>query len=716
MTRQRTLHRHLLAMCTFLVPLGALAWLGHQELGRQAMQTRSAVDREALQFLGSAAAALERSFDEELPLVARESEACLSEHSPAAAVRLLRARGYGSVLDLLLLGEDGRLRYPEASSQKPGLPFHRDSALRTEDSTADTRHLVDLLLTRGRFDDAARHLRTALAEFEQTPAAPTQPRRRVELASNEIPLRFRLATVERKLGCGEAADAAFRRVVDLAKDLRAARIGRLSGPFDADTLCCGLLAELALAESADDTEPRLELLTAIAEGERDHLGEPILQTVAERAAAGVPAAERARSNELLAEVSIHLHARAFAADYDRFLQETVGRKLRAKPERGTAGSDDLRQVITAGNPNALLLLRPAQGQELERAPWVGLRLDLGQMLAAVVEPFVRSNGSFVLAIADVDGQPIVAPPRAPDDYTPPALRTHDMMLTAWPTDVQAYLADSQAAERSSTMLLVGLFVVAAVGALWLWRSVSRESELLDLKVELVSRVSHELKTPLSLISLYGETLGLKRARDADQAAHFGNVIAREAARLTSMIQRILDFSRQQAGTLDYAPKPVDLGEALEDVAETYAPHLESKGAHLETDLPGGIVAAVDRAAFASVIVNLLDNATKYAREQDPDHTLRLELRRTGSTAEVLVLDRGRGIPAAERERVFDSFYRASNAGEVRGAGLGLSLCRHFARAHGGDVQALPRPGGGSIFRLTLPLTETPTPTRNPTTT
>jgi len=69
MTRQRTLHRHLLAMCTFLVPLGALAWLAHEELGRQAMQTRSAVDREALQFLGAAASALERSLDDELPLI-----------------------------------------------------------------------------------------------------------------------------------------------------------------------------------------------------------------------------------------------------------------------------------------------------------------------------------------------------------------------------------------------------------------------------------------------------------------------------------------------------------------------------------------------------------------------------------------------------------------------------------------------------------------------
>jgi two-component system phosphate regulon sensor histidine kinase PhoR len=239
--------------------------------------------------------------------------------------------------------------------------------------------------------------------------------------------------------------------------------------------------------------------------------------------------------------------------------------------------------------------------------------------------------------------------------------------------------------------------------LWSWRSVSRETELANLKVDLVSRVSHELKTPLALVRMYGETLGLGRAKDARQVAEFGGIIAREAERLTTLIQRILDFSRQQAGTLTYEKAPIDLGELLRKVAETYAPHLESRGVLLIDSLPLDVLVACDANATESAVVNLLENAAKYGRDGDEEHEVDLVLERVGDRAVVEVRDRGRGIPKGEHERVFDGFYRASNSGEVRGAGLGLSLVRHFARAHGGDVHALPRDGGGTILRLELPL-------------
>src|SRR5262249_55732650 len=215
-----------------------------------------------------------------------------------------------------------------------------------------------------------------------------------------------------------------------------------------------------------------------------------------------------------------------------------------------------------------------------------------------------------------------------------------------------WLQQGGAATDAMALVAISLFAVAVIGALWLWRSVSRESELAALKVDLVSRVSHELKTPLALISLYGETLALKRARDAEQAAQFGGIITRESERLTGLIQRILDFSRQQAGTLRYDPAPIDLGGVLADVASVYAPHLDAQGAGLATDLAPGVQAVVDATALASAIVNLLDNAVKYANEDQADRQLRLELRAADGRATIDVLDRGRGVPPAERERVF----------------------------------------------------------------
>ncbi len=716
MSTQRSVRRNLLAMCTFLVPLGILAWIGSRELQRQAEQVRTAVDREAIQFLQAATQAIDQRLDELLPAVERECDALLAHDSPAATVRELRAHGFGSVLDVVLISNDGRLRYPDAGSQRLALPFHRDAFLRSGDDERgrDALRRADLLITLEKFDEAEA---TLLAASKQAAASrdgpddnPIRDRDRAgrrgpgESTWSQVTLGFRLATVQKKLGKHEQAEASFQRVVDLTAGFRSlTRNGRSFDPMlDSEQTTLGLLSELALAEADEDGALRCNLLAAIANGDRDLSSEAILTSVADRLAAGAPTAVRARADELREEVRLHLHARTFAADYDRVLRETVLRRIRAVESASENG--DLRPILTSGSPSTLLLLHRAPEVMRARAEWLGIRLDAGRLLAGALEPFLRGDSSFRLAIADSEDLPIVAAPKAPEDYAPPAIAAHGMVLRAYPADVDSYLKDA-ADRRTNALLLVGfLFLAASIGAVWMWRSVSREAELLGLKVDLLSRVSHELKTPLALISLYGETLQLKRARDADQAAQFGGVITREAGRLTTMIQRILDFSRREAGTLVYAPEVTDLGEVLEAVADTYAPHLEAKGASLSTDLPVGIWARVDRSALESVVLNLLENAAKYASDEDPSAEICIELRRNGDCAEIDVKDRGRGIPDGERSVIFDSFYRASNAGEVRGAGLGLSLVRHFAQAHGGTVVAMAREGGGSIFRITVPTT------------
>lgn len=710
MPRLRSVRRHLLAMCTFLVPLAVLAWLGQRELGRQANEARSAADREALQFLRTAAQALDQRFEQLLPAIEAEATELLAapERTPAAVVRELRTRGYGAVRDLVLIGLDGRLRYPEVGTGRLALPFLRDARTGVaDDEFGEVLHLCDLLLARERYEDAERHLAAAVAEASSQ--RDRGGRRRGEFTATLSLLQFRLATVQRKLGRATEALGGFQEIARQAASLRAnPRMSRgFDRVFDTDLAALGLMSEVALAEADASGQAHLDLLAAIASGERDQLGEPVLAATAERLHATAPSTCRVEADLRWVEALVHVHTREFAADYDRLLRETVRRRLRAATEGSpTDLAAALRPVITAGTPSSLLMLHRAEPGKEERAPWVGIRLDLGQVLASAIEPFVRGDGSYVLAVADGDDLPVVAPPTAPDDYAPPALASHGMMLRAYPADVERWLTTLEQARRGAAVLLGGLFLVALVGAIWLWRSVSRESELLGLKVDLVSRVSHELKTPLSLINLYGETIALKRARDADQAAQFGNVITREAARLTTMIQRILDFSRQQAGTLVYEPQRSDLGEVLGEVLDTYEPHLEAKGARLSTELPLGIEAHVDRAALASVVLNLVENAVKYARDEDPSADIRVDLCRRGAFADIEVADRGRGVPEAEREAVFDSFYRASNAGEVRGAGLGLSLVRHFATAHGGTATVHPRDGGGSIFRLTLPIVST----------
>lgn len=703
MPKTRSLKRHFLAMCTFLVPLGVIAWIGLRELQRQADQAQSAVDREALQFLQGAAQVLDLRFDELVPAVEQECDRLVAEESTAATVRQLRARGFSAVLDIVWIGNDGRLRYPQEGSTRMALPFHRDAWGRgDDDGVRSALRRADAMISLEQFVEAENTLSAAAARVADEDTVRDRRRGPGENAFHAAPVWFRLATVRRKLGKRTEANEAFSKVAAFAASQRAGfRSGRSFDPsFDSEMFTLGLLAELALAEDDTSGDPRLELLSAISRGERDQLSETILYTVADRLVTGAPTDLLQRAKELREDVGLHLHARTFADDYDRTLRETVLRRIRAV--ESTAPRSDLRPVLTAGSPSTLLLLHRAPEALRNRAAWLGIRLDAGQILASALGPFLESEGFFRLAIADSEDLPIVAAPRAPADYAPPALASHGMMLRAYPTDVDGYLESARSSKWSAALLLGFLFLAASIGAVWMWRSVSRETELLALKVDLVSRVSHELKTPLSLISLYGETLAMKRARDQDQAAHFGEVITREAGRLTTMIQRILDFSRSEAGTLVYEPQETDLGEALLDIAETYEPHLAAKGSTLATDLPEGIVATIDRASFCSAVINLLENAAKYSREDDPTADLRIELRRRGDFAEIDVLDRGRGVPEAELEAIFDSFYRATNSGEVRGAGLGLSLVRHFAEAHGGTAVAMPRDGGGTIFRITVP--------------
>ena len=120
-------------------------------------------------------------------------------------------------------------------------------------------------------------------------------------------------------------------------------------------------------------------------------------------------------------------------------------------------------------------------------------------------------------------------------------------------------------------------------------------------------------------------------------------------------------------------------------------------------LPLGLIVSCDKDGLEGAIVNLLENATKYGFQDVEEHEVDLLLQKQGDHAVVEVKDRGRGIPLKEHKRIFEGFYRASNSEEVRGAGLGLGIVQHFARAHDGDIEALPREGGGTIMRLTLPL-------------
>jgi len=216
-------------------------------------------------------------------------------------------------------------------------------------------------------------------------------------------------------------------------------------------------------------------------------------------------------------------------------------------------------------------------------------------------------------------------------------------------------------------------------------------------------VSHELKTPLTSIRMFSELLAEGRVKEESKQRHYLHIITAEAARLTRLINNVLDFARLERGEKKYDFQKIDLTAIAGETVEAYRPHLEGNGFVLnyKTSELGAWVNG-DRDALSQVLVNLISNAEKYCGDKKE---VRVEVQQHGNEIEVKVLDRGVGVPRGCEEKIFEQFYRAhdSLASGIQGSGLGLTLVRQIARTHGGEVVYAPREGGGSCFSLKLPL-------------
>src|SRR6266849_4428386 len=243
-----------------------------------------------------------------------------------------------------------------------------------------------------------------------------------------------------------------------------------------------------------------------------------------------------------------------------------------------------------------------------------------------------------------------------------------------------------------------------VGGIWLtYRNVSREMNLARLKSDFVANVSHELRTPLALIRLYAETLELGRLTAKEKYQEYFRIIREESERLTALINNILDFSRIEAGRKEYEFKETNLGELVHSTLESYRFQIQQNGFAFEENISCDIPPlVVDREALARSLLNLVNNALKYSKDQK---YIGVSLYRANGRVNLEVRDHGIGIPANEQEKIFEKFYRCGDplVHNVKGSGLGLALVRHIARAHGGDVLVESTPEKGSKFTIALPL-------------
>ena len=225
-----------------------------------------------------------------------------------------------------------------------------------------------------------------------------------------------------------------------------------------------------------------------------------------------------------------------------------------------------------------------------------------------------------------------------------------------------------------------------------------------LRAALLSSVSHDLRTPLSSIKAAASSLLQEDVQwDEEARRSFALAIEHEADRLNRLVGNLLDMSRIEGGALKPEKEWYPVDELIHDVLDHMQPVLQGRTVqtHLPDDLPP---VELDYLQMDQVLTNLIENAVRYTPPESP---IEVSAQIDGEQMVISVADRGPGIPQADKERVFDKFYRVlgtqRNAATIPGSGLGLAVSKGLVEAHGGHIWVEDRPGGGSIFRFTLPV-------------
>jgi signal transduction histidine kinase len=320
----------------------------------------------------------------------------------------------------------------------------------------------------------------------------------------------------------------------------------------------------------------------------------------------------------------------------------------------------------------------------------------------------REKSELLVVVRDDQKHQILPTDMKADPKKDRVRRSFAFVYTDWYISLQGDFASPEKWARANFAYNMTLSVVLAAvllaGIALTVRTAMREMKLSAMKNEFVSNVSHELRTPLSSIRVFGEFMRRGRVEEFEKVREYGSYIETESRRLTQLINNILDFSRIESGRKVYTFEDADLEEILAGTLGTFTVRLRDKGFDVSYHGPDEPLpeVEVDANAIDRAVANLLDNAVKYS---DGDRAIQVSLDRSDDEAVISVTDHGIGIPRDEQEKIFERFHRVSTGlvHDVRGSGLGLSLVRHIAEAHGGSVTVESEVGKGSTFTIHLPL-------------
>jgi len=255
----------------------------------------------------------------------------------------------------------------------------------------------------------------------------------------------------------------------------------------------------------------------------------------------------------------------------------------------------------------------------------------------------------------------------------------------------------------SLLLILGSLVIVLAGYWLTWRNLMEEKRLSDLKSDFINNMTHELKTPLSTITVAGRTLEMEQvSTNGEKVREAARMIGKQSVHLNQLINTILEVSLLEREQFSPELKPVVIDDLLHDIAEAFITSCNN-GAEIREDLRcSNSVAEADILYFTTMINNLLSNAVKYC---DKEPIIAISSAVEGNKINISIADNGIGISREHIGHVFDKFYRVpqGNIHKVKGLGLGLYYVKRIADAHGGEVSVTSKPGKGTTFIISLPI-------------
>jgi two-component system phosphate regulon sensor histidine kinase PhoR len=230
----------------------------------------------------------------------------------------------------------------------------------------------------------------------------------------------------------------------------------------------------------------------------------------------------------------------------------------------------------------------------------------------------------------------------------------------------------------------------------------REQQLRKLKEDFIANVSHELKTPISLIKMFSEILVTGRVKSDETRRQYHGIIFSESDRMSRLVSNLLDFANLERDGGKKNFERVDIAALVSRELEAYRYQVQKEGFRLLAEVKPVPETMADANAVTMAFFNLLDNSVKYSGDQKQ---IEVMVGQENGYIHLSVRDLGLGIPPAEQEKIFEKFYRGANAvsRKIRGSGIGLSLTKSVAEMHGGDVRVESQPGQGSTFTLRIPI-------------